>query len=89
MTDNRLKRLTYRSWHRGCKETDLILGRFADARLKTLEPVFVDTYEQLLDEDDADIWGWLVGKTAAPEKYAVLLELLKNESAECTVRSAE
>ncbi len=81
MNDNRLKRLTYRSWHRGCKETDLILGRFADARLATVEPVFVDLYEQLLDEDDADIWNWLTGKTEPPEQYAALMKLLMEESA--------
>jgi antitoxin CptB len=76
MTDNRLKRLTYRSWHRGCKETDLILGRFADSRLKSAEPVFVDVYEQLLDEDDADIWAWLTAKAEVPKKYASLIDAL-------------
>jgi antitoxin CptB len=81
MKDIRLKRLGFRSWHRGCKETDLILGRFADSRLKTLASPFVDIYEQLLDEDDADIWNWLIGKTEAPEKYAALVELLKEEGA--------
>jgi len=89
MTDPRLKRLTYRSWHRGCKETDQILGRFADARLNSLKPTFIDAYEQLLDEDDADIWNWLTGKMEPPEKYKLLLELLKEEGAEYTVRSAE
>ncbi len=76
MTDKRLKRLHYRSWHRGCKETDQILGRFADARLEKLEPVFVDVYEQLLDEDDADIWAWLTQKAETPEQYKMLIEIL-------------
>lgn len=75
MNDIRLKRLTYRSWHRGCKETDLILGRFADTRLSSLRPPQIDTFERLLEENDADIWGWLTGKEA-PEEYRELLELL-------------
>jgi len=79
MNDPRLKRLTYRSWHRGCKETDQILGRFADARLETLQPLFIDAYEQLLDEDDADIWNWLTGKTEIPEQYKIVIELLRVE----------
>src|SRR5437868_1993844 len=30
-TDIRRKRLLYRSWHRGTREADLLLGGFADA----------------------------------------------------------
>ena len=29
--DERRKRLLFRSWHRGIREMDLVLGRFADA----------------------------------------------------------
>lgn len=75
MNDIRLKRLTYRSWHRGCKETDLILGRFADLHLASASPKLLDAFERLLDEDDADIWAWLTGKEA-PEEYRAVLELL-------------
>lgn len=60
--ETRLKRLRYRSWHRGWKETDLILGRFADENLEKMDAATVDIYEQLLDENDADIWDWLVEK---------------------------
>lgn len=76
MNEIRLKRLTFRSWHRGCKETDLILGRFADARLQSLPPELLNTFERLLDENDADIWNWLTGKEA-PAEYVSLLKLLK------------
>ncbi len=70
-----LKRLRYRSWHRGCKETDLILGRFADEKLAGLAPALLPAYEKLLDENDADIWDWISGK-AAPVEYGELLALL-------------
>ena len=74
-----IKRLKYRSWHRGCKETDLILGHFADQRLETLDPALLATYEALLDEDDAYIWDWLTGK-AVPQNaaYLPLIEILKD-----------
>lgn len=77
--ETRLKRLRYRSWHRGCKETDIILGNFADDRLKSLNPELLDIYEQLLDEDDANIWNWISGKST-PEKseYEPLIELFKD-----------
>lgn len=77
----RLKRLHYRSWHRGCKETDLILGRFADGRLSALDGPLLNLYEQFLEEEDADIWAWLTGKPA-PEEYIVLLKLLQNQEAQ-------
>lgn len=76
MNDIRLKRLIYRSWHRGCKETDLVFGPFADAQLSALSPEMVDLYEKLLDEDDADVWAWLTGK-AAPEQFQSLILLLQ------------
>ena len=31
--DDRRKRLLFRCWHRGTREMDLILGRFADAEI--------------------------------------------------------
>lgn len=83
MNDIRLKRLIYRSWHRGCKETDLVLGRFADHGLASLPPAMLEVYEALLDENDADIWNWLTGKTATPEEYELLLAMLqKDDSAD-------
>lgn len=75
----RIKRLRYRSWHRGCKETDVLLGNFADAKLAALPPAQLDVYELLLDEDDADIWDWITGKAApARPEYAALLQTLKD-----------
>lgn len=72
----RLKRLHFRSWHRGCKETDLILGHFADSGLAALDATELDLYERLLEENDADIWNWLTGKEA-PVEYKTILEKLK------------
>jgi len=73
-----LKRLRYRSGHRGCKETDLILGNFSESRLAGLNPVLLALYERLLDEDDADIWNWLTGKSTPPiAEYEELLAEMK------------
>lgn len=75
--ENRLKRLRYRSWHRGCKETDIILGNFADDQLERLDPALLDIYERLLDEDDATIWGWISGKSDPANDYKPLIDLFK------------
>lgn len=69
------KRLRYRSWHRGCKETDLLLGRFSDEKLALLPDAQVAIYERLLDESDADIWDWLNG-SPAPKEYGELLKMV-------------
>lgn len=73
------RRLRYRSWHRGCKETDLLLGHFADRFLETLPAPELAVYDALLDEDDAHIWDWLVGNSSpADERYLPLLEKLRH-----------
>lgn len=79
----RLKRLHYRSWHRGCKETDVILGYFADSHLERLSDDQLAVYEQLLGEQDADIWNWLIGKEE-PERteYMPVIRLLRQFSAQ-------
>jgi len=75
--ETRIKRLRYRSWHRGWKETDLILGRFADDNLHKLSAEQLDIHEKLLDENDADIWDWLVEKLPPTNaEYQPILQML-------------
>lgn len=76
----RAKRLKFRSWHRGWKETDLILGQFADEKLQSLTPAEIDEYEALLEEDDDVIWAWIVGKSEAPAEFSHIVSLLKSHS---------
>lgn len=75
-----LKRLTYRSLHRGCKETDLVLGTYCTRNAETLSDRELTLFESLLDEDDADIWAWLIEKTPCPKaEYAPLLDQLRQQ----------
>lgn len=69
----RLKRLRLRSWRRGTKEMDLILGPFADDRLAGLETDALDRFEALLDENDQDLYAWVTGQGAAPPALAPLI----------------
>ncbi|MBS0565760.1 MAG: succinate dehydrogenase assembly factor 2 [Proteobacteria bacterium] len=68
--EHRLKRLTIRSWRRGMKEMDLILGPFADRALAALAPEDLDLYEALLAENDQDLYLWLTGARPAPGRLA-------------------
>ena len=65
----RRKRLSFRSWHRGTQESDLILGRFADAHLAGFDDGQLDRYEALLDCADADIFDWVSGRTEPPPEH--------------------
>src|SRR5499427_2078314 len=67
--DIRRKRMMFRSWHRGTRESDLILGRFADAHLAEFDETQLDRYEALLDCDDADIFDWVSGRAMPPPEY--------------------
>lgn len=70
--DARQKRMTMRSWRRGTKEMDLILGPWADARLAGMDAAELDLYDRLLEENDQDLIGWIMG-TATPPPWAAPL----------------
>jgi antitoxin CptB len=71
--DVRLKRLRIRSWRRGIKEMDLILGGFCDAELARLSEDEIALYEELLSENDHDLYQWVTGQVPPPERLAALL----------------
>jgi antitoxin CptB len=64
--DERRRRLLFRSWHRGIREMDLVLGRFADAQIATLSDADLDEYERLLEVPDQQMFAWVSGAEAAP-----------------------
>lgn len=66
LPDPRRKRLLFRSWHRGTREADLILGSFADENLAGFDAVQLDRYEALLDRPDPEIFDWLMGRCPPP-----------------------
>ncbi len=67
--DIRKKRMLFRSWHRGFKEMDLILGSFADRRLESLGPEELDQFEAILDAEDTPLYQWITGKDAMPDVF--------------------
>jgi antitoxin CptB len=69
LSDIRRKRLLFRSWHRGTRESDLILGRFAEAHIADFNAGQLDRYEALLECADADLFDWVSGRSAPPAVY--------------------
>ncbi len=66
--DIKRKKLQFRSWHRGTREIDMLLGRFADAHLSLFSAEQLDLYDQLLHNSDPDIYNWISQNESVPEK---------------------
>jgi antitoxin CptB len=76
--DTRRKRLLFRCWHRGTREMDLILGRFADAEIATLADDELTTLERLIELPDPDLYAALTGAMQlAPEYAGALFDRIK------------
>ena len=67
--DARRRRILFRSWHRGIREMDLVLGRFADDNIATLGDDDLDTYEALMEVPDRDLLKWVTGEAPVPANY--------------------
>ncbi|MCI5109407.1 MAG: succinate dehydrogenase assembly factor 2 [Marivita sp.] len=65
--EHRLKRLSMRSMRRGIKEMDIILSRYAEARLDGFDDAMLDRYDALLSENDQDLYQWVSGQKPPPE----------------------
>lgn len=77
--DDRRKRLLFRCWHRGTREMDLILGRFADAEIGGLTDAEMADLEHLIDVPDPDLYAAISGGAAlAPEYRTTLFERIKS-----------
>lgn len=63
------KRLRFRSWHRGTREADLLLGPFADKFLADFTPEQLDRYDRLLGVADPDLYNWLSDREAPPDEH--------------------
>lgn len=72
--DTRRRRLAFRCWHRGTREMDLLLGRFADARLAGMSEREVDAFEELVEAPDGELFGWIVA--GQPPAAGAVPELL-------------
>ena len=71
------KRLSIRSWRRGTKELDLILGQFSDKNLMELKMSELELYEKFLSNDDYLIYNWLFSKEDSPKIFKSLIKQIQ------------
>ncbi|KFB10027.1 succinate dehydrogenase assembly factor 2 [Nitratireductor basaltis] len=62
----RRRKALIRSWRRGTREMDLVLGGFADSHLESFSPSEMDEFERILALPDTDLLPWITGKVAPP-----------------------
>lgn len=73
--------MRFRSWHRGTREMDLLMGRFADAHLDGFGREQLDLFARLLENSDPEIYDWIIGKAPVPaDSDSDVLTLLRNFS---------
>lgn len=68
--ENKRKRLIFRAGHRGTKEMDLLLGGFALAHVPGFNEAELEAFEELLTENDPDLYNWITGTENAPAHIA-------------------
>ncbi len=65
-SEKKRKRLVFRSWHRGTREMDLIMGSFADSYVSAFSEEELAQYDEILQNSDPDLYNWITGKEKAP-----------------------
>ena len=72
-----LRELIHKSWHRGCKETDILLGKFARNSLGEMSDEFLNVYNEFIYEADWDIYAWITQEQITPEKYTEIVNVVQ------------
>ncbi|MBA3518669.1 MAG: succinate dehydrogenase assembly factor 2 [Rhizobiales bacterium] len=67
--DPRRRRALFRAWHRGTREMDLLLGRFADAYIEALSEADLAHLEALMEVPDRDLFAWVTGRDPVAANY--------------------
>ncbi len=73
-----IKKLIYRSKYTGTRETDILLGNFADNHLKNLDDDDLLAYQDLLNSGDPRIWRLSIDiEKSETSKENFLIDLIK------------
>ena len=67
--DLRRRKLLFHAWHRGMREMDLIVGRFADRAINALSDDELTEFERLIEVPDRDLLAWITGAADIPSAY--------------------
>lgn len=78
LDDPRRRRALYRAVHRGTKEMDWLLGRFAERHLQAMTEAALAEFEILLSLPDPELQDWLTsGQGYAGSALEALVERIR------------
>jgi antitoxin CptB len=76
--ETRRRRAAYRAAHRGTKEMDWLLGRYADAYLGEMDADALARFERLLAIADPDLQQWILKPdTLRDTEFASLIAAMR------------
>ncbi|WP_341711595.1 succinate dehydrogenase assembly factor 2 [Erythrobacter sp.] len=67
--EGRKQRAKFRSWHRGTREADYMIGGFFDRYHEAWGEEELAWFEALLEEDDVDIMAWALKAQPTPPRF--------------------
>ena len=72
-----LKKIEYRISYRSTREMDLIFRKFwSDFRNDHSEDE-LNIFKRLIDENDVDIYNWIIGVSNIPEIYRTMINKIR------------
>ena len=74
-----LNKIEYRLKYRSTREMDLILSKFWSYFKKNHSNNELILFKKLIDEDDVDIYNWIVGFSDIPKNYIILIKKIRAE----------
>ncbi len=75
----RRRRAAYRAHHRGTKEMDWLLGKYADAELATMDEPALVQFERFLSIADPELHRWIVSpEQCVDSEFAGLLGKIRS-----------
>lgn len=76
--DERRRRAQYRASHRGTREMDWLLGRYADVALSAMSDGDLESFEALLVLPDPDLHRWIaMGEAGRPDALALSVTAIR------------
>lgn len=67
--DPRRKRILFRAWHRGTREMDLLMGRYTESVIETMNDAELSQIEALIELEDRDLFSWLSSGEPVPAAH--------------------